>query len=187
MATRGTKLEIKIGPGVEKRVKEIIEKTLQDDRLLKEVGDIARAGIVDSILKTQNPPTGRKFDKPEISDAWQERKKRLSTVNKAFDGSSGGGSKKARLIFTGQFLNSIVNRIGSYRGRKVIEVGPTGTHEPYTGIKGEKLGRPMSNYQLGLYLRDGGRDWTGFPKTLKNRIVTAARNFIRRELTKQKS
>ena len=177
------RLDVRVGPDVEASLRRRINEVIQDERLLNEVGAIAAADIKAHIVATKEPETGRNFAVPTITPEWQKRKKRLSTTNQAFDAASGGGTRKARLIFTGQFINSIIHRIGKLNGRKVIEVGPTGMHQPYVGIKGGPVGKSIPNEKLGQYLKDGGRDWTGFPARIQKRLVTAARNFIRRELT----
>lgn len=177
------KLKVTVGPGVQAAVRAKIDEALQDDKLLKEVGDIARADIVAQIVMAKEPATGKKFASPTITPEWRERKRRLATTNKAFDAASGGGTGSARLIFTGQWIQSIVNRVTKLGGRKVIEIGPTGKHEPYIGIGGDRIGKTITNEQLGEYLREQGRDWTGFPERARKRLVTAARNFLRRKLT----
>lgn len=179
-------LKVTVNSDVEKKVRDRINAALQDDGLLNEVGTIAKNTIVATIITAKEPATGKPFANPEITPEWRQRKRRLSTVNTPFDPSAGGGSKKARLLFTGQFLKSIVNTITRIGGRKVITVAPSGTHQPYMGIRGEPVGRPIENQTLGQYLIEQGRDWAGFPESSKKRLVTAARNYLRRKLTSQK-
>ncbi len=180
------KFNVKVGPGVEASVRKKIEAQLQSDELLLEVGTIAKNDIVANIVAAKEPATGGSFANPNITPEWRKRKSRLATVNKAFDSASAGGSGKARLIFTGQWIQSITNRIGKMGDKKVIEIGPEGTHQPYTNLNGTKAGKPISNEKLGQYLKDQGRDWTGFPPKTKARLTTAVRNFLRRQLTTSK-
>lgn len=181
------KMNIKVPKKLQLRVREKIERIIQDDEILDEVGEIARKDAVAHILQAKNPATDQKF-KP-ISKEWQKRKRRLSTVNTPIDARAGGATRAARLAFTGGFLKSFTHRIvRGYRNRKIVEIGPTGNRSPYRNLNGSRSkGGAKTNQELGKYLIEQGRDWRGVPTRVHKRINTAVRRFIRRKLRSSNS
>lgn len=180
-----SKVSIKIPPGLEKKVKDTLDEIVQRDELLMEVGEIARKDIISHIEQAKSPGTGAGFANRELSSGWKDRKSKLRATNQAFDSRAGGGSKLARLIFTGQWIKSFVTIIDKENSRKMITVGPSGDHKPYKNLDGSTSGQTISNQKLGQYFKEQGRDWTGFPERIRSRIVNVVRAYIRRELTKR--
>jgi hypothetical protein len=184
----GFKMNIRVPKELKANTKKRIETIIQDDEVLNEVGVIARKSAVAQILQAKEPATGNKFSSPTITDGWRERKLRLSTVNTPIDARAGGGSKMARLAFTGQFLKSFIHNITrDLRGRKVVQVGPQGQRTQYRQLKGGTTKGPALNETLGQYLIDQGRDWRGVPANIKNVINKAVSAYIRRKLRSRKS
>lgn len=175
--------KVSVGKNIEKNTRAILNKILAKPEVIKPAAEITLNEIKLSITQAKEPATGKPFQAPKITDEWKDRKKKLSKKNKPFDALSGGGTSKARLIFTGQWIKSI-NYFITKPG--VIEIFPTGDHAPYKNLNGTQSGESISNQTLGQYLKDQGRNWVGFPFKIKNRIVKAIQSQIRRELTKRK-
>jgi hypothetical protein len=180
-----SKVTIKIPPGLEAKVRSTLDDIIQQDEVLTEVGEIARKDIIANIEQAKEPSTGNGFADREISKGWKDRKSKLRATNQAYDSRSGGGSSLARLIFTGQWIQSFKTILAKQGSRKVITVGPTGIHKPYKNLDGTQSGQAISNVKLGEYFKSQGRNWTGFPERIRTRIVNVVRAHIRRELTKR--
>ncbi len=177
-----SKFKVKVGKDVERDVKALVNSIIKRPEVLEPAAKITLNEIKLSIVKAKEPATGKNFSAPKITDKWKQRKKRLSEVNEPFDALSGGGSSKARLIFTGQWINSIVY----FLKPKQIEIRPDGDHQPYKNLDGSKSGKSIPNQTLGKYLAEQGRNWIGFPEKLRARVTKAIQSQIRRELTKRK-
>jgi len=174
-----SKMNITIPKNLQANVRRQLEEAISDPKLLNKVGDIAVKDIKAHILQAKSPETGGAFREPNITPEWQKRKRRLSTVNKAFDGLSGGGSGKARLIFTGQFLQSFNFEIRDGG----IDIGPDDTpRSPYRNLNGSQVSNTPTNLELGQYLIDQGRDWRGVSKQARARLVNLVRSHMRRKL-----
>lgn len=185
--------KVSVGKFVERNTKEVINKILSKREVLEPAAKIALAEIKIAISKGTEPETGRPFSNPQLSEQWMEEKKILKKTNKPFDSVAGGRSRKARLIFTGQWINSFkyaIVRPGflSFFVSKpfTIEILPDGTHEPYVDENGKRIGKRIKNRTLGRYLKDQGRNWVGIPARIKSRIIKEVQSQIRRELTKRK-
>lgn len=180
-----SKVNIKIPKGIEAKVRNTLDEIIQEDSILNEVGEIARRDIIAHIEQAKEPRTGNGFAERQITDGWKTRKSKLRSTNQAFDSRSGGGSKLARLIFTGQWIKSFKTVLGKDKSRKVVTIGPSGIHQPYKNLDGTQSGQAIPNNKLGQYFKEQGRDWTGFPERIRSRIVNVVRAHIRRELTKR--
>lgn len=182
MAGIKTSLRITIPRGLKDSVAKEIESVIGDTKLLEQVGEIARKDTVTNVLKAIEPSSGNQFAAPLITDQWRERKRQLSKVNSPIDGAAGGGSSKARLAFTGQFLASIKATIGRVRGVRTILVGPQGDREPYKNLDGSPSSSTPTNEELGAYLIEQGRDWTGVSRQTIRAMVQLVRAELRRKL-----
>lgn len=188
-----SKFKVNVGKFVERNTKELINKIVARPEVLEPAAKIALNEVKLSILKVKEPETGQPFAKPEITEEWQLKKRELRKTNPPFDSAAGGRSKKARLIFTGQWINSFnyfITKPGffSFFGSKpvTIEVRPDGTHEPYKDAEGKKIGKRIKNQKLGKYLAEQGRNWIGLPPKIRARVTKLIQSQIRRELTKRK-
>lgn len=180
MAVR-TSLRINIPKGLKADVSALIEREIQDDSLLKEIGESARRDAIVNILSAKEPASGQSFAVPTITDGWRRRKQQLSRTNNPIDGKAGGRSSLARLAFTGQFLESFRVSIERVRGIKTILVGPEGQRSPYKNLDGSPgSSRAPTNEELGAYLIEQGRDWTGIPRATIRSIVQRVRARLRR-------
>lgn len=186
MANVNVKLPKKLGAETQK----LLSQALNDKELQKAVAETAIKEIQKSILQAKEPATGNKFAAPTITEKWRKRKRRLATVNPAFDSKSAGGSKLARLIFTGQFLQSFewTRLRGGFNSfgqtvKALIEVQPNkDLRVPYRNLDGSVAGKPLTNRKLGEYLVEQGRDWTGLPENTRPRLVSLVRSYLRRLL-----
>ena len=173
---------------LEQDVKNKIDSIIQDDKLLKDLGEITKAEMVKSILQAKEPGSGQPFKNKTITEDWKKRKKALSSKNTGIDSRASGGSNLARLAFTGQFLKSFKVSIDKTKsGRKQLAVGPDGQRKSYVGVGAKPLkGSNPDNDTLGKYLRDQGRDWKQFPEKIRQRLTNLVRAYIRRQLRSQK-
>lgn len=183
----GAKVNVKIPASLEERVRRDLQEIIKRDELLNDVGEIARKSVIQSILQAKEPATGQPFKERKLSDKWRKRKAALSGSNRPVDATAAGGSSLARLVFTGQWLESFKHRIIEQQGKKVVALGPTGTHQPYKNLDGTASGKPIKNETLGKYLLDQGRNWVGIPEKIKKIMINTVRAFIRRELTKRRN
>ncbi len=182
MAGKGSRIDIRVGNGVEASIRKQVQDAIKSPDVLKPAAEITLKEIKLKITQAKEPATDKPFQNPTIGNDWKKRKQKLSSTNTPFDAASGGGTKKARLIFTGQFIKSIKYFLSP--GRIVIR--PDGDHQPYKNLDGSRSGESMKNETLGQYLINQGRNWAGFPEKVRERIAQAIRNQIRRELTKRK-
>jgi len=182
MAKTGVKIKIpkEFPAGVSKTLKDFAS----DPKLLNQLGEIARKDIVATIIQAKEPSTGNPFKNRTITTGWRDRKKELSGSNAPLDGPAGSG-KLARLVFTGQWIKSFIHKIIKKDGKSTIEIGPSGTHQPYVGVSGKKAGSAVSNEVIGDGLLLQGRNWLGLTERTQTTLRNLVRTYIRRELTKR--
>jgi hypothetical protein len=176
------RVNVKVPKRLEENVRKRLEDAANNKELVYEVGEITRKNLIVSVLQAKNPASGKPFTSRNITDEWRDRKKALSKVNSAFDSKSGGGSKLARLMFTGQWINSIKTSIERIKGKRVAKISPTGMHDPYKNLDGTTSGNKISNEKLGEYFIDQGRDWRGASIKTRRALVSFVKRFLREKL-----
>jgi len=184
LATK-TRVFIKLGTSVKSRVTELINNTLQGEKVLNEIGVIAVKSVVQENLKGVNPSNKQQFKSP-LTDKWVERKNELDkrTSTKAL-GPKGLSAKPVNL-FTGQFLKSLGYEIVNFEGSKAIEIKATDTtpRVPYSNLDGTKSS-VSKNEDIGQGLINRGSDWRGVPQAAVNVITSLINRALRNNLRKK--
>ncbi len=179
-----TKVKVTVPAQLEKRVSDQLKSYVGNPELLNEVGVIARKDIVAQIIQAKEPATGQPFKNRNITSEWRDRKKKLSGSNPPLDGPAGSG-KLARLVFTGQWIKSFIHLIKKVEGKNVIEIGPSGQHQPYVNAEGKNVGKVVDNEVIGKGQLAQGRNWLGVTERTQKTLVSIVRTYIRRQLTKR--
>lgn len=127
-----------IGKAVTKTIK-MIES---DSALFKNMGSYTVTNIVGAARTGQSPD---KKPLADIGKSWDERRKRLATVNQTHP-SYKPGTKRSRLTFTGQLLDSFSFTFNA-KGLS-LSFFFKGTRKPYKGIRKPNLEGPATNAEL---------------------------------------
>jgi hypothetical protein len=133
-----------------------------------------------SISQGKEPDTGKPFENSELSPSWVKYKKKLAKLNKP--AGSGALGKKAKQVFTGEWLKSFRHFIVRDGDKKKIEIKPTGRHAQYKGLKGEPIGEKVTNEEIGREAILNGRDWRGISHKTMTLVVAKVRSALRRLL-----
>jgi len=176
---------IRVPRGIESRVTRILNETLNDKDLLKEVGTIAVKNAVANISEAKQPKNKAPFKAPRVQQEWMRRKRSLVRRGARAVSGQALSSRLARLAFTGQFLRSMlesVEVIDKGKGKRAVQYGPQGQRKPYPGVKSRNT---PNNEDLGDYLVEQGRDWRGVSDDTREQMAKAAQAKIRRLLRRK--
>lgn len=160
---------------LEKSVRDAFNKAIRSKAMLTEIGDEIVTDIKDQTQnKAKSIPLQSRLK--SLSKAWVKRRARLAEFN---DTDPAYQATKSNLTFTGQLLNSLKHKI---LGVGKLEVFFDGTHQPYKGVKGKNLGKPISNEDLAGYVAENGRPFVGIRPLMQRKITRIVRTYVRRAL-----
>lgn len=135
---------------VEDDVKKKIRAITNDDKLLRQIGEVMIKDLQFQARKGTNPVTGGKFI--PLSQKWIKEREKIAqaqAVHPAFKGN------RSNVTITGQLLDALRQRI---LGR-ILVIFFDGKHQPYSakrvkdpGKGNRKIGKPIDNSLLAEYV-----------------------------------
>lgn len=170
-------MKIKNLSRVKKSISDVFDRIRSNPEMLLDIGN-KTVELTVAFNRSGKSPSGKRH--PSNSDAWEERKKRLSSVNKTDEFYSYGFSN---VTFTGELLKSInVVKIDKSSGSVVIDA--TGDHSKYKSLTGKSIGKKIKNSTLVEYLSNIGRFVFGINKQIENNINRIVRSYVVKEIKK---
>lgn len=164
---------------VKNNIKKLFDEVRKDPSLLLEIGNKTVELTVNFNRAGSSPAANLGAKKhPKNSDAWENRKEKLTATNPPSEHYRKGLSN---VTFTGDLLESIdVTKINTSNG--TVEINATGNHKPYRNLDGSKAGKSIPNSTLVGYLKEKRRFIFGINKQITNNINRIVRRFLNKRI-----
>lgn len=150
-------------------------RVIKSNQMLNEIGETIVTDVVDRTREGKSIPDGNRpflF----ISEAWSNRRNRLTTSNTPHESFDPG---KSNITFTGRLLDALMHKIlGPGKIKITFEEGNHPGYKNLNGIEGASI--PYS--ELAKYIADAGRPFVGVRPTISRAINRIVKKFVKRSL-----
>lgn len=166
----------------EEQARKRIQEAIRSKDFLEPVGDKVLANIKQDLRQGRDPNTRKQHNEPLAASTIKQRKK-LAESN-----STSQFYKPNRpLVFSGTLINSLAYTIST--SKPFIFFKALGTHLPYVGKSGKRIGKPISNQRL-LEIHHTGegqkqRSMIGISEQGSKSILAIARKAIAKLLSRK--